>query len=165
VKIVLRIFAILALLALALWLWSVFFPGPEKLIRKRLDVVAQAASFGPGEGPLALAGNVSKLTDCFSPDAQITFDAPGHGRQTLDGHEEIRQVALGARQAIGALKVEFVDANVTVADDKESADVDLTAKGKVRGEANYYVQEMKFTLKKINGKWLIVRVETVKTLK
>ncbi len=164
-RIILRIIAGLALLALALWLWSVLFPGPEKRIRQRLEAAAQAASFGSGEGPLVIASNVSKLTDCFSQDAEISFDAPGHGRQTLNGREEIQQVALGARQAIGSLKVEFLDLNITVANDKQSADVDLTAKGKVRGEANFYVQEMKFTLKQINGDWLITRIETVKTLK
>lgn len=163
-KIISRILASLALLALALWLWSVLFPGPEKIIRKRLAAVAEAASFGANEGPLSTAGNAAKLASYFSLDAQVTLDTPGQGQYSLNGRDEIQQAALGARSAIGSLAVQFVDVNMTFAEDKESATVDLTARGKVRGESNYYVQEMKFILKKIDRQWLIVRAETVKTL-
>jgi hypothetical protein len=53
---------------------------------------------------------------------------------------------------------------VALAADKQSATVDLTARARVGGEPDSYVQEMKFVLKKTDGHWLIVRVETVKTL-
>ena len=61
------------------------------------------------------------------------------------------------------LTVEFLDINVTVGPDQKSAVANLTAKAKVPGE-DFMVQELKFTLKKIQGAWLILRVETVKTL-
>lgn len=163
-KIIFRLLAALALVALGLWLWSVLFPSPEKIIRKRIAALAAAASFPANEGPLVIASGAAKLAAYFSLDAQITFDAPGHGQQTFSGRDEIQQAALLARKAVGSLKVEFLDLSVMLSPDKQNATVDLTAKGQVRGEASFYIQEMKFTLKKIEGKWLIVRIETVKTL-
>jgi hypothetical protein len=62
------------------------------------------------------------------------------------------------------LKVKFPDINVTVAPDKQSAVADLTVEANISGERDPMVQEMKFTLQKIDGKWLITRVETVRTI-
>lgn len=163
-KIVRRSLGLLVLAALALWLWSVLFPGPEKVIRQRLTAVAETASFAPNEGALTVAGNVAKLVGYFSADAEVAFDAPGRGPYVLVGRDEMRQAALAARGALRSLAVEFLDVNVTLAPDKLSATVDLAARGKIPGEPDFYVQEMRFTLKQINGEWLIVRVETVKTL-
>ena len=70
---------------------------------------------------------------------------------------------MGARTALAGLNVEFLDVSVSVGPDQESATANLTAKAKVPGE-DFMVQELKFTLKKIQGAWLILRVETVKTL-
>jgi hypothetical protein len=60
--------------------------------------------------------------------------------------------------------VEFPDVNVTVAPDKQSATADLTVKAQAGGDRDSIWQEMKFTLQKTGGKWLITRVETVRTL-
>jgi hypothetical protein len=163
-KIVRRLLALLALLALGIWLWSVLFPGPEKVVRKQLAEVAQVASFAANEGPLTKARNAAKLADFFSTDALVAFDAPGHGQQVLTGRNEIQQTALGARSSLASLAVEFLDVDVILAEDKQSATVDLTVRAKVGGETSAYVQEMKFVFKKIEGRWLITRVETVKTL-
>lgn len=153
-----------ALLALAFWLGSVLFPGPEKIIRKRLAALAADASFAGNEGPMVRAAKIARLLGLFSLDAEITFDAPGRGVHTLRGREDIRQAALAAQSTLSSLKLEFLDVNVTLAPDKQSAVTDLTARGRVGGDPNAFVQEMKFTFQKIDGKWLIVRVETVKTL-
>jgi len=163
-KIIIRLVLSAAFIALGFWLWTVFFPSPEQIIRKQLANVARAVSFTANEGLLARAHNASKLAGYFSVDAQVSLDAPGHDSYTFNGRNEIMQAAAGARSAAGALAVEFLDVAVALAADKLSATVDLTAKAKIPGERDFYVQEVKFTLKKIDGDWLIVRVETVKTL-
>ena len=62
----------------------------------------------------------------------------------------------------GTLKVEFVDVLLTLAPDKQSAVADLTARMQpAGGELN--VQEIKLTLKKVDGQWLVTRAETVRT--
>jgi hypothetical protein len=62
------------------------------------------------------------------------------------------------------MKVQFPDINITVAPDKQSAVADLTIAVSIAGEHDSIVQEMKITLQKISGQWLIIRVETVRTL-
>src|SRR6185437_2531865 len=69
-----------------------------------------------------------------------------------------------ALRNLSSLKVELLDPNLALSPDKQSAVVDLTARVKLPEERDFIVQEMKFTLKKINGAWLIIRVETVRTL-
>ena len=69
-----------------------------------------------------------------------------------------------ARSRAGGLRVKFPDINITVAPDKQSAVVDLTVEANISGEHNSIVREMKFTLQKTDGQWLITRVETVRTL-
>ena len=53
---------------------------------------------------------------------------------------------------------------VALSPDKASATVHLTAKASSSEETDFEVLELKFTLKKINGDWLIISIETVRTL-
>lgn len=146
-----------------IWLWRAWFPNPEKAIRRRLAELAQAASFGPNEGALAKAINCDKLADFFTGDAQVKVDVGGYA-QTFNGRESLRSAALSARTTLTSLKVDFPDINITLGQDKQSAQVELTALGKVAGERDPQVYVFKFMLKRIGGDWLIRRAETVKTL-
>jgi hypothetical protein len=74
------------------------------------------------------------------------------------------QVAVAARSQRNSLSIEFPDIKVTVAPDKNSAVVYLTAKGKVSGQKDIYVQELRLRMIKIKRDWLIDQIETVKTL-
>jgi len=150
--------------ALAIWIWRVLFPSPEQVIRKRLGELAQAASFSSKEAPLASLANSATLASFFTDDVEFILDVPGHSQQKVSGRDQLLQAAIGARSAVGGLSVEFLDINVIVGPEKTSAVADLTAKGKVQGEPDLLVQELKLTLKKIQGHWLISRLETVKTL-
>jgi hypothetical protein len=64
----------------------------------------------------------------------MKFDMPGHGQNTLFGRNQITQVAMAARSLAGVLIVEFLDPDVSVASDKQTAVVDLTAKVRIAGE-------------------------------
>jgi len=163
-KLARRIISLLALVGLGLWLWSVFFPSPEKVIRKQLAGVARTASFRGNEGPLARAGNIAELAGYFSADAELIFDIPDHGPATLNGRDDITRAAAGARTTFPALEVEFQDISVKLSEDRQSAVADVAVTGRIPGERDFFVQEMKFTLRKINRNWLIIRVESVKTL-
>jgi len=158
-----RIILVAALIALGIWGWGVFFPSPEKVIRKRLGELAKAASFSSKEGLLAKAWNASVLGEFFTPDVQVTVDVPGT-QHTLSGRDELLQAALGARSAVGSLSIELPDIKVTVAPDKNSAVVNLTAKGMVSGQRDFYLQELRLRMTKIKRDWLIDQIETVKTL-
>ena len=157
-----RVLLVVLLIAAGWLCWRVFFPSPERVIRKRLLELAKAASFGPNESPLAQVANAANLTSFFTEDVEITIDLRGYSRQTFSGRATLLEAARGARFGLGSLQVEFVDIQVAVDPGKTSANVTLTAKGKVRGDLQ--VQELKLVLKKVDGDWLISNVETVKTL-
>ena len=163
-KILFRLLLLAAVTALAFWLWTLFFPSPETVIRKRIDKVARLVSFGPREGNIARAANVLQLTGYFATNIEITVDTPAQSKQTLSGRDELTQAALAVRNVLAGLSVEFLDQTITLSPDKLEATVSLTGKARVPGDRDLLVQELKFYLQKINGDWLIVRIETVRTL-
>lgn len=152
-----------ALVGLGIWGWRVLHPSPEQIIRKRLAQLAQSASFGPNEAPLAKLWNAQELGKFFTADVQIAFDAPG-ASGVLNGRDQLLERVMGARSVLTSLRIEFPDINVSVGEDGESAVVDVTAKARVSGEREPYLQELKITFQKNGGQWLIRRVETTKTL-
>jgi hypothetical protein len=160
-----RLLLATVVVALGAWAWMALHPSPETLIRKLLDGVARAASFGPNQGYLAKLNGAQTLADFFSTNVEVNLDVPGRQEHRLAGREEIQQAALAARASVQSLAVNFPDVTIMVNADKESAVADATLQARVAGEQDMIVQEMKFTLRKINGSWLIVKVETVRTLK
>jgi hypothetical protein len=161
-KIALRLVLLAALITVGVWLWTVVFPSPEEIVRKRLVQVAAEASFNSGENPLVIAARSENLASRFSTNVEINLNATGFERQEFSGRAEITQAAAGARMHLGSLKVEFPDVSVTVASDKLSAVADVAVKVQAVGEKDFSVQEVKFTFQKIGGDWLITRVETVR---
>jgi hypothetical protein len=159
-----RILGALALAVLVVWGWRVLFPNPERVIRKRLNELADIGSFQANESPMAKLYNAKKLGSFFTSDVTVSVDIPGRGIHTLDGRDSLEQAAVVFRQNVGAVKVEFLDVTVTLAPDKQSAEANLTGKATVGGERDFSVQEFNFKLKKVDGQWLIYRVESVKTL-
>jgi len=163
-KILFRLILLAVVVAGGIWLWTVFFPGSEKVIRQRLAEIARLASFSANENPLAALGRAQKLAGFCRPDLQVKLAAPANLEHTFESRDEIVQSELAARAVFGgAFQVEFVDVLVTVAPDKQSAEADLTARMRSAGSSDLNVQEIKFTLKKVDGQWLVTRVETIRT--
>jgi hypothetical protein len=163
-KLVLRLVLLAALVMAGIWLWTILFPSPEKIVRQRLAQTASEASFKAGENPLVIAARSESLASRFGTNVEFNLDLPEHGHQEFAGRAEITQAAAGLRMKVGSLKVEFPDVSVTVSPDKQSAVADATVKVQAAGEKDFFVQEVKFTFQKIDGDWLITRVETVRPL-
>jgi hypothetical protein len=163
-KAVLKLVLLTALIALGVWLWLVLFPSPEKIIRHRLEKLAQKISFSPGEGNLARIASAESVDGYFSTNVEVNIDVPGRVQHSFWGRAEITQAALASRSAVSGLTVKFPDVNVTVMPDKQNATADLTFEATVNGQADVIVQEMRVTLQKIDGQWQITHVETVRTL-
>jgi hypothetical protein len=151
-------------IALGVWIWVTFFPGPEQAIRKRLAELAQLGSFAGNEAPAAKAFNSQKLASFFTSDIEISVDVPGVPRQKLSGQDDLSKAAMAVRTYLSSLHVQLLDITITFGPDKTSAIANLTLKVQVNGERDFTPQEMKFTLKKVKGEWLIREAETVRTL-
>jgi hypothetical protein len=154
----------LAVIAVAIWLWTVLFPSPERAIRSRLNALAKAISFDSKGGLLTQAYNAQKVGEFFTTDVDVEVDVSGYGPMSFHGRDEVLQAAAGARTQLSSLKVEFPDMNITLDPDSQGAKVNLTGKATVPGERDVTAQEFNFLMKKVNGKWMIYKVETVKTL-
>lgn len=163
-KMGIRVFGGLFLVVLGVWLWTILFPSPQKIIRQRLEAVARCVSFAPGEGTLVRLAGAQGLAGYFATNAEISVEIPGHDRLVISGRDEITQATLTARSAFGSLGVKFLDISVNVAPNRQAATVDLTVDVSISDQKDVMVQETKILLHKINGEWLILRVETVRTL-
>jgi hypothetical protein len=163
-KRVVQLLLVVAAAGLAYWLWTVFFPSPEKVIRSRLNALAKAVSFDSRGGLLSQALNAEKIGDFFTKDVDIEVDVPGFGKRSLQGRDEVQQAVMAGRSQLRALKVEFPDIIVKLDPDGQGANVSLTGNASVPGEKDVSAQEFKLVLKKVDGKWQISHVETVKTL-
>jgi hypothetical protein len=163
-KIVWQLILLAALAAAGIWLWTILFPGPEKIIRNRLAQAASEVSFKSDENPLVIAARAERFVAFFSTNVEVNIDLPEHGQHSMAGREEIMQAAAGAHGMVSSLTVEFPDMNITIGPDKLSAVADVSMKVQSAGEKEVFVQEIKFTLQKTGGDWLITRVETVRTL-
>jgi hypothetical protein len=163
-KIFVRVLLLGALLALGIWSWTILFPSPEKQVRKRIAEVASLASFSTGEGLVRQGLRVQSLANCFGAKVEVTIDLPGNQHHELAGRDEITQTALLARQNFRWLKIELLDPTVVLSADKQTAVVNLTLRVRFPDQRDIVVQEMKFSLQKADREWLIIRIETVRTL-
>jgi ketosteroid isomerase-like protein len=163
-KIAFRLVLLAAVAGLGFWLWTIFFPASEKVVLKKIASLAATATFSANDSNFTRAGKAGNLVSFFAPDAQIIFDAPGLAARTFSGRDEIREAAYGGFASLPALKVQFLDVTVRIGTDKQTADVNCTARVTAGDSKDYGVQEMHFQLKKVDGSWLISRAETVKTL-
>jgi hypothetical protein len=155
----------LVVLVAALW-WGVtlLFPPTEVVVRRRLQELAVVASYASNEAPLAQVANAQNLAAFFTPEVQISLEVPGNAVQTATERDDVFKAAMGARTMMNSLRIDFYDIVVMVENGNLGAVANLTAKIKVPTDRDYYVQELRFHLRKVDGKWLIDRVETVKTL-
>lgn len=159
----LRFLVAAILIGLGIWGWRVQFPSPQEVIRKRLAALAAAASFGPSQPMTIRAYKAQKLIDFFTPDVVVSIDSRGYEPRTLNGRPDLQEAVLAAMRMDG-ITIEFLDVNVTLGPDNQTAIANLTARADVEGQRDFFVQEFNFMLKKVDGKWVIYRVESVKTL-
>jgi len=159
-----QVLVLAALVIFGCWLWTVMFPSPEAVVRNRLNALAKTLSFKSGSGMISQAFRAQKAAEFFTTDAEIEVNVAGYDPVTMHGRDEVQQAAIMARSRLTSLKIEFPDMNITIDPGGQTAKVNLTGKADIPGERDISAQEFNFLLKKVDGQWLIYRVETVKTL-
>jgi hypothetical protein len=160
-----RLLLLVGLLALGYWAWTVLFPSPQKVIHDRLVKMVQLASFPANQGNLSRVANIQRLGTYFTDEIEVVMDVPGVGTHTFNRREEVTQAAMAAKSAVSSVQADFVDIEIVIAPSKETASANLTLRATVNGQKDLIIQELKFSLKKINGDWLVNKIQTVKTLK
>ena len=163
-KKILNIAAIVALLLVGVWIYRILFPSDEKLIRRLLAEVSETAAVKANENPIFKIAGANKLVGFFSPDAVLKLEVAGVDTRTLDTPDDLRQAVTAARASLQEAKFQLREVLVDVGPDSQSASAQLVAVAYLNGSGDPLVQELKMQLKKIERRWKISRVETVKTL-
>ncbi len=164
VKLLLRLVALGLVVTVCFMAYRHFFPSETQRIRRVLAEVAQAASVPDNPTVLGNLVAAQELAGHFCADAEVIVNAPEVGRRSLVGRDEIQQAVLAVRSNVKALKIEFLDVNIELDSQKQSATAELTAKATAKAERDFGIQELKVQFKKTEGNWCITRIETVKTL-
>jgi hypothetical protein len=156
---------IAAACGIGVFLWLHFFPNEEKRIRKCLDGLAEAVSFSAGGSLAATAVASERLRDLLAPEVAVDVEMPGGGHESMSGRAEIVQAAMGVRQHLRGLKVEFLDVQIQLEPDDNRALCSLTAKATQPGDRDFVVQEMKLEFVKQDGQWRLLKAAAIRTLK
>lgn len=141
-----------------------FLGGPEKQIRKRMDRLQSLVSSSSDQGNLAMIADLHQLGAFFVVDAEVLIEVQAEGKVRLVGREEIVRAAGAVRQQLVDVDVEFLDVTVTVASDKQSAEVEATCRARQSGASEVFIEELRFHFIREDNEWIISRVETVRTL-
>src|ERR1700722_2373103 len=163
-KIVIRLVLLAAFIAIGFWLWSALFPSPEKVIRNRLNKAARLASFTAAEGNIARVANIEALGTYFTDEIEIKIDVPNYESHTFTRREELTQAALAARSVSSSVKADFPDITIDLDAGGQTATASVTLRVDINGEKDAVIQELKIYLKKVNGDWLVYRLDTLRTL-
>ncbi|OFV94512.1 MAG: hypothetical protein A3G76_12215 [Acidobacteria bacterium RIFCSPLOWO2_12_FULL_65_11] len=151
--------SVLIVLVLAYSWWS----SDERVIRRRLDELAAAASVPAVEGDLERVARLPRLAGYLAADVRVR-----HGELTIESRESLL-AAIGLwRPQPGGVTVEFVDVQVAVGEDASRAEIYLTATITSRDAAGGSIvdaREATITMAKREGEWVVARAEAMETLR
>lgn len=164
-KWILRLLLPVVLISLGVWLWIYLHPSPEEAIRRQLNKLAAAASFESSEGLIGRAAGAQKLAGFFAAEVSLNMEPRGIFPEQISRVEISEQALyLRSQKEIHSFKVKILDPVITLGGDDKSAIVELTLHAETEGEKHLIVQEMKIMMRAVEDDWLIVRMETVRTL-
>jgi hypothetical protein len=154
------------------WIWMVLvagvalgawrmWPSEEKRVRRVIEGLAKDASFTSGEGNISRISKVNSIAERFTVDAELHVDQVVPVDAALRGRDTIQGLLMAAVPLMGAVQVDVHDLQVTMGEEGTASAI-LTASAKTGGKrADFNAQEFELRLRKVEGVWLIARVEAV----
>ncbi len=162
-KLAIRLILLAVAVGLCVWLWIYLHPTPQEAIRRQLVALGKSATLEKREGNIAAGLRANEFSEFFGREVALTMEPRAIFPDSIE-RSEIARVMLSIRTTYRSLEVKILDPVITVGADEKSAIVELTVNVAGDGDRHLLVQEMKFTMKEVDGNWQIIRVETVKTL-
>jgi hypothetical protein len=162
-KLAIRLVFLAIAIGLCVWLWIYLHPTPQEAIRRQLVALAKTATLEKREGNIPAGLRANEFSEYFGREVALNMEPRAVFPDSIE-RSEIARVMLSIRTTYRSLGVKILDPVITVGADQKSAIVELTVNVAGDGDRHLLVQEMKFTMKEVDGNWLIIRVETVKTL-
>lgn len=157
-----KVFVIFVAVVVLYSAWSWWF-SDQRAIRHQLAAIAAALTVRPGEGDLGPVTRAAALRKALAPDVRVSA-----GGQEIVSRDAVLGLATRWSAPAGGLTVEFDDVQVTVHDDRESADVYCTAKltgaSPQGGEPTVDAREVTVGFVKLDGDWVVSSAKTQDTL-
>jgi len=164
-KLALRLLVPAVLLGLGVWLWIYLHPSPDEAIRRQLTKLSKVASFEKPENLIKRGIAAQDVAAFFAGEVTILINPPDIYLEQVSRAEIAQQVALlRAHPDIQKFHLTFLDPVITLGADKRSAIVELTMNAQADDDQHLVVQEVRLTMREVDGTWLICRIETVRTL-
>jgi hypothetical protein len=160
-KWVVRLLLLAGAIALGYWAWTVAFPDPRKVVRRRLEKLAQAASFSANEGQITKLANIQKLGGFFSEQVVVNVETTGTDKYAVNNRDELMQGIQAARMSLSSAQAKFVDPKIEMTSGDQEAIIGVVLTVDVGGDKDTVVDGLKIDMKKIDGDWLITRAESV----
>ena len=135
--------------------------GDERVVRENLRELAEAASFEAAEQRGARLGLAASIGRFFTPDVTIDIGAPFHA---IRGRDAVMALAATAPVPRRGVRIEFVDVQVWMGEDRQSAVAYLTATGAASdqtGESSVDARELEMGFRKMDGEWLVERIKEI----
>jgi hypothetical protein len=140
-----------------------YWPSDERAVRRHLVHLAEVLSPSAAESEVAHITRLAALREYFAPDVRIAF-----GGQEITSRDALIGLLSRWTPPPGGFSVEFVDETVTLAGDRTTAQISLTAKlasKNVRtGESTVDAREVALAMAKVNRDWVITSAEMRATL-
>lgn len=151
--------ALAAVCAAALYFWM---PSDERRIHRLLTRLASEISTTAQGGTFAELKAANRVADLFAPEFQIQVNVSGAPELNLSERGELIQLFLNARSRHRSIKVDLLDPQTVRLGSREAV-VEATGRAQVSGENEIWVAELRFTLVKVDGRWRIREVESIRT--
>lgn len=149
----------LVVLGFVAWRWM--FPGDEVRVRRVVEAAVDAVSWEAGEGNIARMAAANRLGSLCAADIQVVVETRRGGSQVLEGRSDLQQAMMIVRQRAAWMRVGVDDLEVTIGSGGVGAVVLLAATVEIGGVDESILGDYKLGLKKVDGEWLIERVEPV----
>ena len=140
--------------------WS----NEKAVITERLREFTQVVNAATPEG-LGSVSRAAEIGSFFTDDVVVEL---GEGSTPIAGRETLMAMSMRLQPRLAQFTVGFADATVTVAPDKQSADVTLTVEFFSRDQSTRQqmdAREFKLGMRQVDGVWKMSRVIAVDTLK
>jgi hypothetical protein len=156
-----RLVMVAGLAAAGYWAWTVLSPNPRTVVWRRLEKLAEIASFPANEGQLVKLAAVQKMGGYFSDQIVVNVHMTGEETHEFYNREELVQAIQAGRMSVNSVLVKFKSPRIEIPPGNQEAIIGVALTADINGEKDTVVEDLKIEMKKIDGDWLITHVETV----
>lgn len=138
--------------------------GTERQIRRVLVSVEEGFTHAAPSAGLGAVSTAAALQPHFSEDVVIE---PGRPFGAVQGRDAVLAAAARVRSTTPAFRVEFVDVQIDLTPDDQSASIDCTAMATLQdraGQESVDAREVIITMHVQDGRWVITHVRAVEVL-